>query len=143
MISKKKKIRINDVEFGGKPVFVAGPCALECFSLVEEAASFLEDISKKNNIKIIFKLSYDKANRTSIDSFRGPGLKKGIDIISKIKDEYNLPLLIDVHCKYEVDDISKIADCIQIPAFLCRQTSLLTEAGKTGLPVNIKKGQFI
>lgn len=137
------KVKIRDVEIGGgkEPVFVAGQCVIEDFDMLEETAQFLDSLKKKN--KIIMKFSYDKANRTSLDSFRGPGLEKGIEMISRIKDKYSLPILVDVHCKNDVKRVSEVADCIQIPAFLCRQTDLLVAAARTGKPVNIKKGQFM
>ncbi|MBN2406433.1 MAG: 3-deoxy-8-phosphooctulonate synthase [Elusimicrobia bacterium] len=138
-----KKIRIADIDIGqGQPVFVAGPCVIEDRSMVEKTAGFLRGM-RDSGRKIIMKLSYDKANRTSIDSFRGPGIKKGMDIISGIKKEYGLPVLVDVHCRADLELVAGTADCIQIPAFLCRQTDLLVEAGKTGRVVNIKKGQFM
>ncbi len=136
------KVKIKNIEIGnGEPVFVAGPCIIEDYDMLQETARFLDSL-KRNN-RIIMKISYDKANRTSLDSFRGPGLKKGIKFISKIKNKYDIPVLVDVHCKADVEKVSKVADCIQIPAFLCRQTDLLIAAARTGKPVNIKKGQFM
>lgn len=140
---KTNMVKIKDINIGdnGKPVFIAGPCVIENREMVMEIADFLKGLSLKN--KIIFKLSYDKANRTSIDSFRGPGLIDGIKIIREVKNKYDLPLLVDIHCKEDALKVADVADCIQIPAFLCRQTDLLLYAAKTGKPVNIKKGQFM
>ena len=119
------------------------PCVIEDEDTTLKVASFLKETSNISGIPIIFKTSYDKANRTSLDSFRGPGLEKGLEIIDKVKRETGLPVLSDVHSTMEVARAAEILDVIQIPAFLCRQTDLLLEAAKTTLPVNIKKGQFI
>lgn len=133
-----RNIRIGD---GYEPVFIAGPCVIENISMLEETADFLEGLNRF--CKVIMKISYDKANRTSGGSFRGPGLEKGIKMIAKVRDKYELPILVDVHCRNDIKQISDYCDVIQIPAFLCRQTDLLIEAAKTGMPVNIKKGQFM
>lgn len=123
--------------------FIAGPCVIEtsesCLQLAEE----LKTIFHTKKIPFIFKASFDKANRTSVHSFRGPGIKQGLKILSEIKKKLSIPILSDVHCKEEVPMASEILDIIQIPAFLCRQTDLILTAGKTGKPVNIKKGQFL
>lgn len=129
---------------GGCPHFlIAGPCVIESEGVVLETASAIAEIAKDLQIPYIFKASYDKANRTSISSFRGLGIDEGLKILKKVKDELGLPLLTDVH---EVQDISKIAeivDVLQIPAFLCRQTDLLCAAARSGRVVNVKKGQFL
>lgn len=121
---------------------IAGPCVIESESMTLEIADRLKNISDKLNIDLIFKSSFIKANRSSIDSFKGPGLDKGLEILSKVKKEYSLPLLTDIHLPDDANSVSDVVDIIQIPAFLFRQTSLLTSAGATGKVINIKKGQF-
>ena len=124
-------------------VLIAGPCVIESEKLTLEIASQLKKIASKLKIPLIFKASYDKANRSSIKSYRGPGLEEGLWILSLIKKKFNLPILTDVHCHRDIDEIAKVVDIIQIPAFLCRQTDLVVESARTGLAVNIKKGQFL
>ncbi len=124
-------------------LLVAGPCVIEDYNTTFEIAAFLRDLSEKLSIPFIFKASYDKANRTSIDSFRGPGLKEGLDILQKIKTQLDIEILSDVHSPSEVAPAAKVLDIIQIPAFLCRQTDLVVAVAKTGKTVNIKKGQFL
>ncbi len=137
-----KTVKIGNIEIGrSSPVFIAGPCVIEDIELLESVAEFLSGL--KDEYPIIMKFSYDKANRSSADSFRGPGIEKGVEMIAKIKDKYGLPVLVDVHCRNDVEMIRDVADCIQIPAFLCRQTDLLIAAARTGKAVNIKKGQFM
>lgn len=126
-----------------KPIFIAGPCVIESQDVLEEVAQELVRLNKKFNIKIIFKSSFDKANRTSIYSYRGPGINKGLQMLSDIKEKYNLRLLTDIHESYQASLVSDIIDIIQIPAFLCRQTDLLVAAAKTGKIINIKKAQFL
>jgi 2-dehydro-3-deoxyphosphooctonate aldolase (KDO 8-P synthase) len=129
---------------GGLPlVLIAGPCVIESKELVFEVAAGLKEITEKDGVPWIFKSSYDKANRTSLGSFRGPGLKKGLEILARVKEEFAVPVLSDVHCRTEVQPAAQVLDVIQIPAFLCRQTDLLVTASRTGLPINIKKGQFL
>ncbi len=135
-----KNLNISTLE---KPLFVAGPCIIENYKMLEKTTKFLISQTSKKDIPFILKVSYDKANRTSMDSFRGPGLKKGLKLIRKIKTKFKVPILIDIHCSKEAKKAGKVADCLQIPAFLCRQTDLMISAGQTGLPVNIKKGQFM
>lgn len=137
--------RINDIAFGEKYplVLIAGPCVIETEKDCCRIAEKLKDITDKAEIPFIFKASYDKANRTSIKSYRGPGVKKGIKILSKIKKQIGVPVLSDVHCQSEIDMAKDVLDVIQIPAFLCRQTDLIIHAAKTGKPINIKKGQFL
>ncbi|MCL5673063.1 MAG: 3-deoxy-8-phosphooctulonate synthase [Deltaproteobacteria bacterium] len=125
------------------PFIIAGPCVIESFELVDLCASFLKKLSEDIGFNLIFKASYDKANRTSIDSFRGPGVEKGIEILTEIKSKYNIPMLSDVHRISEIEKIKDIIDIIQIPAFLSRQTDLIVEASKTDKIINIKKGQFL
>lgn len=122
---------------------IAGPCVIEDERATLDIARTLKAVTSELGIPFIFKASYDKANRTSIDSYRGPGLEKGLAILEKAKKEFLIPVLTDVHCTNDVDAVSKVVDCIQIPAFLCRQTDLIVAAAATGKPVNIKKGQFM
>ncbi len=122
--------------------FILGPCVMESWELVDRVSDFLLELREKESYSIIFKSSYDKANRSSIHSFRGPGLKKGLKMLGRVKEK-GLPVLSDCHSVEEIKKASEILDYIQIPAFLCRQTDLLVEAGRTGKWVNIKKGQFM
>ncbi len=122
---------------------IAGPCVIETEEITLRIAEFLKQLSERLSLPVIFKTSYDKANRTSYTSYRGPGIDKGLKIIKRVKDEFNLPVLSDVHCKEEVSKCAEVLDIIQIPAFLCRQTDLIISAAGTGLPVNVKKGQFL
>ncbi|MDE6151913.1 MAG: 3-deoxy-8-phosphooctulonate synthase [Prevotella sp.] len=126
-----------------KPVIIAGPCVIESQELLETVAGELVRLNKKYDTDIIFKASFDKANRTSISSFRGPGLEKGLQMLADIKDKYGLRILTDIHESCQAEPIGQVADIIQIPAFLCRQTDLLIAAAKTGRTVNIKKAQFL
>ena len=125
------------------PVFIVGPCVMESFELLEVVAERLTEISKKRGVTIVFKSSFDKANRTSIDSFRGPGIKQGLEWLRKIKEKYGLPVTTDIHEPWHAKECSDFVDIIQIPAFLCRQTDLLLEAARTDKIVNIKKAQFL
>jgi 2-dehydro-3-deoxyphosphooctonate aldolase (KDO 8-P synthase) len=122
---------------------IAGPCVIESEALALDVASFLKEIGESLAVPVIFKTSYDKANRTSLSSFRGPGIEKGLEIIRKIKEKTGLPVLSDVHTVEEVSRAAAVLDVLQIPAFLCRQTDLLVAAASTGLPINVKKGQFL
>jgi 2-dehydro-3-deoxyphosphooctonate aldolase (KDO 8-P synthase) len=124
-------------------IFISGPCVIESEEFTLRCAETLMKIAEKHKIQLIFKASYDKANRTSINSFRGPGLEKGLKILKRVKEEIGLPVLSDVHCKEEVEPAADVLDVIQIPAFLARQTDLLLKAGKTQKPINIKKPQFV
>ena len=126
-----------------KPTFIAGPCVIESPELLCIVAEELVRLNKKYDINIIFKASFDKANRTSINSFRGPGLEKGLSMLYDIKQKYGLKLLTDIHESYQAEPVGEVVDVIQIPAFLCRQTDLLVAAAKTGKIVNIKKAQFL
>lgn len=125
------------------PVIIAGPCVIESMECLETVASELVRINKKLGTEIIFKSSFDKANRTSIHSFRGPGLEKGMQMLGDIKERYGLKILTDIHESYQAEAAAEVADVLQIPAFLCRQTDLLVAASKTGRVVNIKKAQFL
>ncbi len=127
----------------GYPFVIAGPCVIEDTAVMEDIAATLKDYSEELNFNLIFKASYDKANRTSVNSFRGPGIDKGLEILSDIKAKYNVPVLSDVHSANEIEKAEAVLDVIQIPAFLCRQTDMLLEAAKTGKIVNVKKGQFL
>ncbi len=141
-----RKIPItDDISIGpGAPLaLIAGPCVIESIDIVTKTAAFLKKLSADLDIPVIFKASYDKANRTSISSFRGPGLTDGLDILAGIKKEFNLPVVSDVHTVEQVQPAARVLDIIQIPAFLCRQTDLLKAAARTGKPVNVKKGQFL
>jgi 2-dehydro-3-deoxyphosphooctonate aldolase (KDO 8-P synthase) len=144
-MKNKFNIDVNGIVFGGDNplVLIAGPCVIETEKDCCQIAEKIKDITVKANIPFIFKASYDKANRSSIKSYRGPGVEKGIKILSKIKKEIGVPILSDVHCCSEIDMVHDVLDIIQIPAFLCRQTDLLLHAAKTGKPLNIKKGQFL
>ena len=122
---------------------IAGPCVIESGELLDTVAGHLKQISKKLNIPFIFKSSFDKANRSSIHSFRGLGMKEGLRLLSETGKKYNLPLLTDIHLPEEVEPVAEVVDVLQIPAFLCRQTDLILEASKTGKWLNIKKGQFL
>lgn len=126
-----------------KPFFIVGPCVIESMDLLEEVADELQRLRNKYELNIIFKSSFDKANRTSIHAFRGPGLEKGLSMLNDIKHKYNLPILTDIHESYQAKPVGEVVDIIQIPAFLCRQTDLLVEAAKTMKIVNIKKAQFL
>ena len=123
--------------------FIAGPCVIESAELLDTVARKLVDINKKLGTEIIFKASFDKANRTSLHSFRGPGLEKGLQMLADVKSKYGLQLLTDIHEAWQAAPVSEVCDVIQIPAFLCRQTDLLVAAAKTGKTVNIKKAQFL
>ncbi len=123
--------------------FIIGPCAIESETYTLKAAEYLTELSQKLSYNFIFKAAFDKANRTSLKGYRGLGLDEGCNILSKVKKQFNIPIITDVHESIQISSVSQVADVIQIPAFLCRQTDLLISAGKTGKPVNIKKGQFV
>lgn len=125
------------------PIFIAGPCVIESAELLDTVAQRLVALNRKHGIDIIFKASFDKANRTSIRSFRGPGLDRGLQMLADVKERYGLRLLTDVHESQQAEAVGEVVDVIQIPAFLCRQTDLLVAAARTGCTVNIKKAQFL
>ncbi|MCI0499899.1 MAG: 3-deoxy-8-phosphooctulonate synthase [Planctomycetales bacterium] len=137
------RIDTINIGLGGDFFIIAGPCVIESEAICTQVAEFLVNLRKTTGVKCIFKASFDKANRTSIDSFRGPGLEKGLAILHRIREHTGLPVLTDVHEPSQAKAVGEVVDCLQIPAFLCRQTDLLVSCGKTGKPVNIKKGQFV
>ncbi len=126
-----------------KPIFIAGPCVIESAELLDTVAAELVRIKNALGIEVYFKASFDKANRTSIHSFRGPGLERGLQMLADVKAKYGLPLLTDIHESTQAKAAGEVVDVLQIPAFLCRQTDLLVEAARTGCVVNIKKAQFL
>lgn len=126
-----------------KMILIAGPCVIESKELVFEVAKALSEFNDDERIDFYFKSSFDKANRTSIESFRGPGLEKGLEILQDIKDKFKMKILTDIHESLQAEKVAQVADVLQIPAFLCRQTNLLVAAAKTKAKVNIKKGQFL
>lgn len=126
-----------------KPIFIAGPCVIESAELLDTVAAELVRIKDKLGVEVYFKASFDKANRTSIRSFRGPGLERGLQMLADVKAKYGLPLLTDIHESCQAKAAGEVVDVLQIPAFLCRQTDLLVEAARTGRVVNIKKAQFL
>jgi 2-dehydro-3-deoxyphosphooctonate aldolase (KDO 8-P synthase) len=138
-------VEVNDtIKVGGDtPLLIAGPCVIESLALCREVASAMQLISRKTGYHFIFKASFDKANRTAGGSFRGEGIDEGLKILQQIKDEFNLPVLTDIHLPEQAAIAAGVVDMLQIPAFLCRQTDLLIAAGKTGVAVNVKKGQFM
>jgi 2-dehydro-3-deoxyphosphooctonate aldolase (KDO 8-P synthase) len=140
-----RKVKVGEITIGlGEPlVLIAGPCVIETEDLLHRVAESLLGLREALGIPVIFKASYDKANRTSFRSFRGPGLLRGLEMLQSVKDRYGIPILSDVHKEMEVEAASKVLDVIQVPAFLCRQTDLLLEVAETGKPVNVKKGQFM
>lgn len=123
--------------------FIAGPCVIESAELLDEVAARLVAINRRLGTDILFKASFDKANRTSIRSFRGPGLERGLAMLASVKERWGLSLLTDIHEPWQAEAVGQVVDVLQIPAFLCRQTDLLTAAARTGKTVNIKKGQFL
>ena len=125
------------------PIFLAGPCVIENDELLDVVAQRLVEIREKLQVEVYFKASFDKANRTSLRSFRGPGLEKGLQMLADIKARYNLPLTTDIHESYQAAAVGEVVDVLQIPAFLCRQTDLLVAASQTGRVVNVKKAQFL
>lgn len=125
------------------PIFLAGPCVIENAELLDIVAQRLVEIREKLQVEIYFKASFDKANRTSLSSFRGPGLEKGLQMLADIKARYQLPLTTDIHESTQAEAVGQVVDVLQIPAFLCRQTDLLVAAAKTGKVVNVKKAQFL
>ena len=128
----------------GQPLFViAGPCVIESEALIMEMATRLKEIGQSVGLNVIFKSSFDKANRSSIDSYRGPGMEEGLRILQRVKEELGMPVLTDVHEETPLDEVASVVDVLQTPAFLCRQTNFIVKACSQGKPVNIKKGQFL
>jgi 2-dehydro-3-deoxyphosphooctonate aldolase (KDO 8-P synthase) len=139
-----KSLQIANFQLGnGELVMIAGPCVIEDAGLTLEIARTLKEYAAELALPLIFKASYDKANRTSLSSYRGPGLAKGLAILARVREEAGLPVLSDVHQVSEVAPAAEVLDVLQIPAFLCRQTDLVVAAAATGKPLNIKKGQFL
>ncbi|MGL4253701.1 MAG: 3-deoxy-8-phosphooctulonate synthase [Fusobacteriaceae bacterium] len=146
IVSEVKKVRIADkFDIGGRNRFtlIAGPCVIESEEMVMDIAGQLKEICGRLGINLIFKSSYDKANRSSIHGYRGLGMEEGLRILKRVKDELGLPIITDVHETWQCAEAAKVVDILQIPAFLSRQTDLLIAAAATGLPVNVKKGQFL
>lgn len=139
------QVKLGKILFGDPRSFVliGGPCVIEGETMAMRHAEKLSKIAAKYKVPYVFKSSYDKANRSSIKSFRGPGIKKGLAILQKVKKEFGLPVLSDIHCKEEVKPAQEVLDILQVPAFLCRQTDLIAAAGRSGKIVNVKKGQFL
>jgi len=140
-----KTVKIGNISVGGDNplVFIAGPCVIESEDTTFKTLEGLKSASEKLGVPFVFKSSYDKANRTSISSYRGPGIDKGLKILEKAKKEFDVPVLTDVHSVEECKQAGEVVDVLQIPAFLCRQTDLLVAAAETGKVVNVKKGQFL
>lgn len=140
-----KTIRIGRLSIGGGAplVLIAGPCVIENEERTMEIAGFLKSLTRKLEIPFIFKASYDKANRTSRDAYRGPGLTRGLEILGRVREELDIPVLSDVHRFEEIEPAARVLDVLQIPAFLCRQTDFLVEVARKARAVNIKKGQFL
>jgi 2-dehydro-3-deoxyphosphooctonate aldolase (KDO 8-P synthase) len=140
-----REVRVGEAIFGGgRPlVLIAGPCVIENLEHTLRTAEALKTIAVRLGIGLVFKASYDKANRTSVTAFRGPGLEAGLDILARVKRDVGLPVLSDVHDMTQVGPAAEVLDVLQIPAFLCRQTDLLAAAGATGKVINVKKGQFL
>jgi len=139
-----KIINLKNFEIGAdKLTILAGPCAIESWEILDETAGRLKEICQRLNINFVFKSSFDKANRSTLTSYRGLGMEKGLELLQKVKDKYDMPLVTDIHTPDQAEVAAQVVDIIQIPAFLCRQTDLLVAAAKTGKIVNIKKGQFL
>jgi 2-dehydro-3-deoxyphosphooctonate aldolase (KDO 8-P synthase) len=140
-----KEIKIDRITIGNNAplILIGGPCVIETKDICIQIAQRLVQITQEIGIPLIFKASYDKANRTSIHSYRGPGLTAGLDILRQIKEKFDVPILTDVHCTEQVEKVSKVADILQIPAFLSRQTDLILEVAKHAKVINVKKGQFL
>ena len=142
-MSNTVRIDTMKIGLGHPPLIIAGPCVIEDESLIVETATALKNIATQLGFSFVFKSSYDKANRTSLGSYRGPGLLTGLKILERIRSKLNIPILSDVHSIEEVKPAADVLDILQIPAFLCRQTDLIVAAAQTGKIVNIKKGQFL
>lgn len=140
VLLKKHNLKIGK---GNPLVLIAGPCVIESEEITLKTAEEIKKITQKHDVPFIFKSSYSKANRMDISSFVGPGMDKGLEILKKVKEKIGVPILTDIHQPNEAIPVSQVADIIQIPAFLCRQTDLVLSAAKTGKPINIKKGQFM
>jgi 2-dehydro-3-deoxyphosphooctonate aldolase (KDO 8-P synthase) len=140
-----REVKVGEIRIGrGQPlVLIAGPCVIESEEMTFRTAESLKELSVELGMPFIFKSSFDKANRSSLSSFRGPGMKKGLKVLGDVKKRFSLPVTSDVHAVDQVEPAAEVLDLLQIPAFLCRQTDLIFAASKTGKPVNVKKGQFL
>ena len=140
-----KKISIGELSFGSglPPLVIAGPCVIESEEITFHTARELKDICAGLGLPLVFKSSFDKANRSSLSSFRGPGIDMGLRILSDVKEKFGIPVISDIHSIQEIAPAAEVLDALQVPAFLCRQTDLILAASETGKPVNVKKGQFL
>ncbi len=139
-----KRIKVGKAIFGGQQLaFIAGPCVIESVEGTMDLAEKLVKLAKDLKVPFVFKASFDKANRTSIDSYRGPGILEGLDILKEVRDRFNVPVLTDIHEPWQAEFAADVVDILQIPAFLCRQTDLVVAAAETGKVVNVKKAQFL
>jgi 2-dehydro-3-deoxyphosphooctonate aldolase (KDO 8-P synthase) len=140
-----KELTVGNVHIGGQNplVLIAGPCVIETEEACFDTAMALRDIAQESGVPFIFKTSYDKANRSSVDSYRGPGVTRGLEVLRRIRQELTIPVLTDVHTVQEAEMAGEVVDMVQVPALLCRQTDLVQAAARTGKPVNLKKGQFL
>ncbi len=139
-----KKIKVGKAIFGGQQLaFIAGPCVIESVEGTMDLAEKLVKLAKELKVPFVFKASFDKANRTSIDSYRGPGILEGLEILKEVRDRFNVPVLTDIHEAWQAEFAADVVDILQIPAFLCRQTDLVVAAAETGKVVNVKKAQFL
>ena len=141
---KMRQVKVGDAAFGGKRLaFIAGPCVIESVAGTMDIAARLVRLADELDVPLVFKASFDKANRTAVDSYRGPGLSEGLEILKEVRDRFQVPVLTDVHEPGQAAEVAKVVDILQIPAFLCRQTDLVVAAAETGKVVNVKKGQFL
>ncbi len=141
---EKKIVKVGDIKCGSEDLFlISGPCVIEKESIMMETAEKLKEVSERLNIKVIYKSSFQKDNRSSLKYYQGPGLEKGIAVLAKIKDQFGFPLLTDIHYPDQAVEAASVIDVLQIPAYLCMQTTLMVEAAKTGRVINIKHGQFL
>ncbi|MCS7064764.1 MAG: 3-deoxy-8-phosphooctulonate synthase [Fimbriimonadales bacterium] len=137
-------VQVGSVRVGdGQLVLIAGPCVIESLELCQQVAGTLRELCARLGMPYIFKASFDKANRTSHQSFRGSGLERGLEVLAHIRHEFDLPITTDIHESWQAEPVAQVVDLLQIPAFLCRQTDLLHAAAQTGKPINVKKGQFL
>src|SRR5690242_16772788 len=144
MTEKRQEFEVGNVHVGASELFlIAGPCVIESEAHALKMAEAISTITREMRVPYIFKASYDKANRTSLKSFRGPGVKEGARILRRVAETYRVPVLTDVHEPAHAEPVAEAVDILQIPAFLCRQTDLLVAAAKTGRAINVKKGQFV
>lgn len=143
-MAEKRIVRVGNIHCGSETLFlISGPCVIETEDIMMRTAEFLKKFSEKNQIPVIFKSSFMKDNRSDLKYYHGPGIDKGLKTLQKIKNEFSLPILTDVHYPDQIGAVAEVVDVIQIPAYLCMQSGLVVEAAKTGLPVNLKHGQFI